>query len=125
MISNKDFTNSNKKFIFNNIEYIIKRFIGCFSFETIDSLNFKYIIKNKIIELVSDMVSDFRKEDFCFEIVLNVDNDIYNVGGEYVLKIDIKLTHPYSEMIFKTKDFNILSRKLKIMDILDDGLLYF
>jgi hypothetical protein len=120
MTSNIDFSDSNCQFIHQNVNDIFKRHIICFDFESVDILNIKEIIKERIIYMVSGMVSDFREEDFRFDVELNVDYE--SMADIFQLKINLHPLHPYANMIFKTKNFHILSRKLKIEEIINDEL---
>lgn len=113
MTSNDNLFSENCSFLHENIGDIIKNhLLNCFH-NTING-HLKNLIKDRIIELVSGMVSDFRKDEFR----INIDMQMGHDENKYLLKIQIIPTHPYAEMILKTKNFHILSRKLKIKEIL-------
>jgi len=116
MISNKTYIDTNRVFIFENIGDTIKKYIEYFPFEVINSNGLKEAIKDKIIELVSGMVSNFKNEDFRFDIDLNYNYDV--ITDKYLLNINFTNLHPYTDMILKRKNFHILSRRLKIKEIL-------
>jgi hypothetical protein len=109
-----DFYDDNCKFIHENIQDIFEKYISRVSLiETYNILDLKIQIKKRIIELVSGMINDFREEAFH----LDVNFDWIYEDSKCILTINLKPSCSYSVDIFKTKNFHILSRKLKIKEI--------